>query len=152
MSCITSRRTKRRSYGEATCEEGHRRGGGHGAARADGLWRRGSGDGQPSAWVLNGGVWPVVEQDFEAWNEEHPEQAFTVDSFANDVYKERIRTAVGSGESPTLIVGWTGGTLLEYVEHEYVADITEETSGLSERLIDSVAANGRWTAASTRFP
>lgn len=70
------------------------------------------------------------------------ERAFTVDSFANDVYKERIRTAVGSGESPTLIVGWTGGTLLEYVEHEYVADITEETSGLSERLIDSVAANG----------
>lgn len=70
------------------------------------------------------------------------ERAFTVASFANDVYKERIRTAVGSGESPTLIVGWTGGTLLEYVEHEYVADITEETSGLSERLIDSVAANG----------
>lgn len=101
-----------------------------------------AGNGEANAWVLNGGVWPVVEEDFEAWNEENPDQAFAVDSFANDVYKERIRTAVGSGEAPTLIVGWTGGTLLEYVEHDYVADITDETAELREGLLDSVVANG----------
>lgn len=149
MSCITSQRTKRRSYGEATCEEGHRRAvtGLLGLTACGG---GGSGDGQPNAWVLNGGVWPVVEQDFEAWNEEHPEQAFTVDSFANDVYKERIRTAVGSGESPTLIVGWTGGTLLEYVEHEYVADITGGSSSPGRSICGPARAPGtfRWRPGS----
>lgn len=115
------------------------------AASLLGLSACGGGGGtsdQANAWVLNGGVWPVVEQDFESWNEENPEQSFTVDSFANDVYKERIRTAVGSGEAPTLIVGWTGGTLLEYIEHDYVADITEETAELQDQLISSVADNG----------
>lgn len=115
------------------------------AASLLGLTACGGGGGtsdQTNAWVLNGGVWPAVEQDFEAWNEQNPEQSFTVDSFANDVYKERIRTAVGSGEAPTLIVGWTGGTLLEYIEHDYVADITEETSALQDQLISSVADNG----------
>ena len=115
------------------------------AASLLGLSACGGGGGtsdQANAWVLNGGVWPVVEQDFESWNEENPEQSFTVDSFANDVYKERIRTAVGSGEAPTLIVGWTGGTLLEYIEHDYVVDITEETAELQDQLISSVADNG----------
>lgn len=101
-----------------------------------------AGGSSPNAWVLNGGVWPVVEDDFEAWNEENPDQTFEVDSFANDVYKERIRTAVGSGDAPSLIVGWTGGTLIEYVEHDYVVDITEQTEELRERLIDSVVDNG----------
>lgn len=102
----------------------------------------GGGGSEPNAWVLNGGVWPVVEEDLEAWSDENPDQAITVDSFANDVYKERIRTAVGSGEAPTLIAGWTGGTLLEYVEHDYVVDLTDSTEQLRERLIDSVVANG----------
>lgn len=112
----------------------------------------GGGGGEANAWVLNGGVWPVVEEDFEAWNEENPDQAITVDSFANDVYKERIRTAVGSGEAPTLIVGWTGGTLLEYVEHDYVVDLTESTEDLRQRLIDSVVANGEVDGSTYAVP
>ena len=106
----------------------------------------------PNAWVLNGGVWPVVEEDFEAWNEENPEEAFEVDSFANDIYKERIRTAVGSGEAPSLIVGWAGGTLLEYVDHGYVEDITEQTEELRDRLIDSVADNGEVDGSTYAVP
>ncbi|KUG59745.1 sugar ABC transporter substrate-binding protein [Nesterenkonia jeotgali] len=111
-----------------------------------------AGSTEPDAWVLNGGVWTVVEEDFEAWNEENPEQTFTVESFANDIYKERIRTAVGSGEAPTLIVGWTGGGLLEYVEGDYVTDITEPTADLRERLIDSVVANGEVDGATYAVP
>lgn len=112
----------------------------------------GGDDNSPNAWVLNGGVWPVVEEDFDAWGEENPDQAFSVDSFANDVYKERIRTAVGSGEAPTLIVGWTGGTLLEYIDGDYVLDITDAVSGLQERLIPSVADNGIIDGATYAVP
>lgn len=108
--------------------------------------------GEPDAWVLNGGVWNVVEEDFAAWNEENPDQSFTVESFANDIYKDRIRTAVGSGEAPTLIVGWTGGGLLEYVEGDYVTDITEETEELREGLIESVVANGEVDGSTYAVP
>lgn len=100
------------------------------------------GEGDPDAWLLNGGVWPVVEEDLDRYSEETEGVDVQVESFANDVYKERIRTAVGSGEAPTMIVGWTGGTLLEYIDEGYVVDITESTQGLQDRLIDSVAANG----------
>ncbi len=112
----------------------------------------GSEGGEPSAWVLNGGVWNEVEEDFEAWNEENPDQAFAVESFANDIYKDRIRQAVGSGEAPTLIVGWTGGGLLEYVEGDYVTDITEETEELRGRLIESVVANGEVDGSTYAVP
>ncbi|GFZ97408.1 ABC transporter substrate-binding protein [Nesterenkonia alkaliphila] len=112
----------------------------------------GSENAEATAWVLNGGVWPVVEEDIQGWSEENPDHAIQSESFANDVYKERIRLAVGSGEAPTLIVGWTGGTLLEYVEGDYVLDITEETAELNERLIDSVAENGIVDGATYAVP
>ncbi|WP_258934436.1 extracellular solute-binding protein [Nesterenkonia pannonica] len=80
----------------------------------------GEGGGDASAWVLTGGGWPQIEDDFERWNEENPEQDISVEAYENDAYKEQIRTAVGAGEAPTLIMSWTGGALLEYVEAERV--------------------------------
>ncbi len=96
----------------------------------------------PSAWTLTGSPWDKVDDDIEAWNESNPDQEISIESFANDIYKERIRTAVGSGESPTLIVSWGGGPLIDYSEQDYIVDITDETTDLRDRLLDSVVANG----------
>ncbi|WP_205844038.1 extracellular solute-binding protein [Nakamurella deserti] len=95
-----------------------------------------------SAWVLTGGGWPVIEKTFDTWNDAHPEQKIAVEAFANDAYKEKIRTSVGSGQAPTLIMNWTGGALADYVENGQVADITAETAALVKRVTPSVAENG----------
>lgn len=95
-----------------------------------------------NAWILTGGGWPVIEESFETWNEANPEQAIAVEAFANDAFKEKIRTSVGSGQAPTLILNWTGGTLADYVDNGHVVDITEGTGDLVSRVLPSVAQNG----------
>jgi raffinose/stachyose/melibiose transport system substrate-binding protein len=95
-----------------------------------------------SAWVLTGGGWPVIEKTFDTWNDAHPEQKIAVEAFANDAYKEKIRTSVGSGQAPTLIMNWTGGALADYVKNGQVADITADTAALVKRVTPSVAENG----------
>ena len=94
-----------------------------------------------SAWVLTGGGWPVIEQSFDSWNTAHPDQNIAVESFANDAFKEKIRTSVGAGQAPTLILNWTGGTLADYVDNKQVVDITAQTKDLT-RVLPSVAQNG----------
>ncbi|GAA3281526.1 extracellular solute-binding protein [Nesterenkonia halobia] len=102
----------------------------------------GSGDGA-GAWILTGGGWPNVESDIERWNEQAEDgRQIAVESFENDAYKERIRTVVGSGEAPTLIMNWTGGTLAEYVAEERVVDLSDEVGDLESRVHDSVWQNG----------
>ncbi|GAB3848944.1 extracellular solute-binding protein [Nesterenkonia populi] len=102
----------------------------------------GDGGGDANAWVLTGGGWPQIEEDFERWNDESPEQAIDVEAYENDAYKEQIRTAVGAGEAPTLIMSWTGGALLEYVESDRVIPLTEHTGELEDRVHEAVWQNG----------
>ena len=102
----------------------------------------GGGDGA-NAWILTGGGWPNVEADLDRWNEQaEGDQQIAVEEFENDAYKERIRTVVGSGEAPTMIMSWTGGALLEYVEQERVIDLSDEVSDLESRVHESVWQNG----------
>jgi ABC-type glycerol-3-phosphate transport system substrate-binding protein len=115
--------------GLAACGGGTEPGGGSGG---------GGGGGETNAWVISGGTNVMVAENLRAYED----GAISVEEFANDPYKERIRTAVGSGAAPTLIHNWTGGTLLDYVENENVAPIGDEVSGLLERVLPSVAQNG----------
>lgn len=85
----------------------------------------------------------MFRAQFDAWNAGNADEEIAVDWFANDAYKEKIRTAVGSGNAPTLIYSWAGGTLADYVAGGNVVDITEDTQELTDRLIPSVAANGQ---------
>ncbi|RZU63472.1 extracellular solute-binding protein [Zhihengliuella halotolerans] len=98
--------------------------------------------GTPGAWYLTGGSEPVFDASFEAWNEAHPDRAFATESFANDAFKEKIRTAVGSGQAPTLIYSWTGGTLADYVANGDVVDLTGKVPALESRALESVLSSG----------
>ncbi|WP_026923977.1 ABC transporter substrate-binding protein [Glycomyces arizonensis] len=100
-----------------------------------------SGDGA-TAWGLTGGAEEAMRASFEAWNADNPDNEITAEYFANDAYKEKIRTAVGSGNAPTLIFGWAGATLAEYVANDSVVDLTEDTAALMDRVLPSVAATG----------
>ncbi|MGP4110524.1 extracellular solute-binding protein [Streptomyces sp. 4N509B] len=99
-------------------------------------------EGGATAWALTGGSEAPFRASFEAWNEAHPDRPFTVEWYANDAYKEKIRTAVGSGNAPTLVFSWAGGTLTDYVDGGHVADITAETRDVMDRVLPSVAASG----------
>lgn len=103
----------------------------------------GSGQSTATAWATTGGAQDMFTSKFDAWNSENPDRQFSYEFFANDAYKERIRTAVGSGHAPTLIFSWAGGPLIEYVNNDKVVDLTDGAHDLIERLIPSVAKNGQ---------
>lgn len=65
--------------------------------------------------------------------------------FQNDAYKQKIRTAIGAGEAPTIIYGWGGGGLRTYAEESQVDDLTSwlgENPDFQGRFVESV-----WGAA-----
>ncbi|MFD1717734.1 extracellular solute-binding protein [Georgenia deserti] len=112
----------------------------------------GGGGGDANAWILTGGMWPVIQDSIDRWNEVNPDQEISVEEFENDAYKERIRTAVGAGRAPTLVLSWGGGTLVDYVNNDHVVDITDATSDLQDRLLPSVAQNGQVDGATYAVP
>ena len=113
------------------------------AACGGGAGQSGTGAGGASAWALTGGAEPAFKTAFENWNAANADEQIAVEWFANDAFKEKIRTAVNTSQSPTLVYGWAGGTLRDYVSSGVVADITEQTKGLQDRLFDSVVDAGK---------
>ncbi|EXF24749.1 sugar ABC transporter substrate-binding protein [Nesterenkonia sp. AN1] len=101
------------------------------------------GEADADAWILTGGGWPAIQEDFDRWNEANEDAQIDTEAIENDSYKGQIRTAVGSGEAPTLIMSWTGGALLEYAEEERIVDLSEHTGELESRVFDSVWQNGQ---------
>jgi raffinose/stachyose/melibiose transport system substrate-binding protein len=96
-----------------------------------------------SAWALTGGTHEQIwKNSFDQWNEANPDQTIAVDWFANDSYKEKIRTSIGSGNAPTLVFGWGGATLRDYVDAGKVVDLTAGTADVMGRLIPSIAEGG----------
>lgn len=109
-------------------------------------------EGGASAWALTGESGDVLSARFDAWNEANPDEEFAVEYFANDAYKEKIRTAVGAGNAPTLIYSWAGGTLEDYVANDNVVDLGDSTADLMDKLIPSVAENGQVDGKSYAVP
>lgn len=91
-----------------------------------------------SAWILTGAKEKVFQDSFDRWNEKNPDDKFTTQSFANDAYKEKIRTAVGAGNAPTLILTWGGGTMKDYAAHGDIVDLTGKVDGIAGRTIESI--------------
>ncbi len=98
-----------------------------------------------TVWVISGATEFVFDNSFDRWNKAHPSTPFTVQSFANDPYKQKIRTAVGAGQAPTLIYGWGGGTLKSYVDAGAVEDLSDLAAdpALKDRFLPSIAAVGQ---------
>ena len=115
----------------AACGGGNQPGGG--SAPAGGF----------SVWTLTGGSESAFRSSFEQWNKANPKQQVNAEYFANDAYKEKVRTAVGSGNAPTLIYSWSGGALNDYVKSNKVLDLTSSTAQLQQRLIPSILDTGK---------
>lgn len=101
--------------------------------------------GGPSAWIISGVTAKAFQNSFGSWNAAHPGQKFAIQEFANDPYKQKIRTAVGAKQAPTLIYGWGGGVLTSYVAAGAVEDISDlaEDPAVKKRFLPSIAAVGK---------
>lgn len=77
-----------------------------------------------TAWILTGPTEATFRASFDSWNKAHPDEQIKVQSFENDAYKQKVRSAVGAGQAPTLIFGWAGGVLKSYVDAGAVDDLT----------------------------
>ncbi|PRB43469.1 sugar ABC transporter substrate-binding protein [Arthrobacter sp. MYb23] len=122
-------------------------------AAALGITIAGCGSGGPSQtsgatatmWSLTSGDQPVIKDAVAQWNEKNPDRKITVEFFASDAYKAKIRTAVGAGQAPTLIFNWTGGVLQSYVDNKAVEDLSDlvkEKPDVADRYLPSVLQNG----------
>ncbi|WP_024874491.1 ABC transporter substrate-binding protein [Saccharomonospora piscinae] len=97
------------------------------------------------AWALTGGDEQTIRGSFDNWAERSPDQAFAVEFFANDAYKQKIRTSIGAGGAPTLIFGWGGGSLREWVDADKVLPMSEvlgDDAAVGDRFLPSVLDTG----------
>jgi raffinose/stachyose/melibiose transport system substrate-binding protein len=101
----------------------------------------GGGGGGASYWFLTGQPQEGIrEEQVKRFNEANSDTQIEYTAFQNDAYKQKIKTAIGAGEGPTLIWGWGGGGLKSYVDAGQVDDLTsfvDENADLKERIFPS---------------
>jgi raffinose/stachyose/melibiose transport system substrate-binding protein len=114
----------------------------------------GGNSGGASAWIISGGTEKAFRNSFDAWNSAHPDEKFTIQAFANDPYKQKIRTAVGAGQAPTLIYGWGGGVLRSYVDAGSVDDLSDLAAdpAVKSRFLPAIAAVGQVNGKTYAIP
>lgn len=113
------------------------------------------GAGSPSSlsvWALTGAKQDTYQLTFDSWNEDNPDDQFAVEYFANDSYKEKIRTAIGAGNAPTLIFNWAGGTLADYAANGSIVDLSGQVDDVLSRTIESIGQVGQVDGAQYAVP
>jgi raffinose/stachyose/melibiose transport system substrate-binding protein len=86
----------------------------------------GGGKGVASYWTLSGKPQEEIRKDtVTRFNKANPKTSIDEVQFANDAYKQKVKTAIGAGKAPTLIWGWGGGGLKSYVDAGQVEDMSD---------------------------
>src|SRR3954466_10774042 len=91
-------------------------GGGGGGGSGGGGWA--------SYWFLSGQPDQSIREDTVKRFNSSGAGNIAYTEFQNDAYKTKIKTALGAGQGPTIIWGWGGGTLRDYVKNNQVEDLT----------------------------
>jgi len=94
-----------------------------------------------SYWFLTGQPGEGIRQKAaERFNSANPNNKIQFTAFENDAYKQKIKTAIGAGQAPTLIWGWGGGGLKSYVDANQVEDLTDwfgQNAAVKDKLFPS---------------
>jgi raffinose/stachyose/melibiose transport system substrate-binding protein len=97
--------------------------------------------GAASYWSLSGEPGePIRKAAVDRFNAANPSTKITPTFFQNDAYKQKIKTSLGAGEGPTLIWGWGGGGLKEYVGSNQVEDLTDwfaQNAAVKDKILPS---------------
>jgi raffinose/stachyose/melibiose transport system substrate-binding protein len=84
----------------------------------------GGGGGGATYWFLTGQPQQAIREDTVKRFNASGAGNIAYTEFQNDAYKTKIKTALGAGQGPTMIWGWGGGGLREYVKGNQVEDLT----------------------------
>ncbi|MDR1189470.1 MAG: extracellular solute-binding protein [Bifidobacteriaceae bacterium] len=105
----------------------------------------GAGGEPATAWYLTGAPnEEITKKSFEDWSAAHADQKIVGEVYANDAYKEKIRTAIGAGNPPTLVFNWgAAGVVAEYVAQNKVIDLTGKVDQALSRTLDSINKAGQ---------
>jgi raffinose/stachyose/melibiose transport system substrate-binding protein len=97
-----------------------------GGAASAGTGGGAAGTGAASYWFLSGQPQQAIrEATIKRFNTANPDASIKYTEFQNDAYKTKIKTAIGAGQGPTIIWGWGGGGLRDYVKNDQVEDLTQ---------------------------
>ena len=107
-----------------------------------------------SVWFLSGQPKEgMFKTDFDAWNQAHPDRQISYEVYANDAYKEKIRTSIGAGQAPTLVWNWGAfGVVAEYVAANQIISLDGKVDQALSRLIPSVADAGKLNGVQYAVP
>ena len=84
------------------------------------------GAGSATYWFLTGQPQQAIrEAQVKRFNDANSGTQIKSTEFQNDAFKQKIKTAIGAGQGPTLIWGWGGGGLKSYVDANQVEDLTD---------------------------
>jgi raffinose/stachyose/melibiose transport system substrate-binding protein len=101
----------------------------------------GGGSGSASYWSLSGEPGePIRQAAIDRFNKANASTKITPTFFQNDAYKQKIKTAIGAGQAPTLIWGWGGGGLKSYVDASAVVDLTDwlgQNAAVKDKILPS---------------
>jgi raffinose/stachyose/melibiose transport system substrate-binding protein len=92
-------------------------------------------------WFLSGQPQQKIRENaVKVFDAAKPGGTISYTEFQNDAYKTKIKTAIGAGQSPTIIWGWGGGGLRTYVKDGVVEDLTSwfaQNAAVKNRLFPS---------------
>ncbi|WP_436520391.1 extracellular solute-binding protein [Actinoplanes sp. HUAS TT8] len=99
--------------------------GSSGPADTTGGGASGGGD-AATYWFLSGPPGePIRQGAVDRFNKANSGNQIKVTTFQNDTYKDKLKTAIGAGQAPSIIWGWGGGGLKSYVDAGQVDDLTD---------------------------
>jgi raffinose/stachyose/melibiose transport system substrate-binding protein len=108
--------------------------------------QRAVGSGGATVWdISTGEQQQLAKQVVDKFNSSHKGEEMTIQFFQNDPYKNKLRTAIGSGNPPDLFYGWGGGILESYVDAGEVADISSsvDTDRFFPAVMEGVTFDGK---------
>ena len=101
----------------------------------------GGSKGGASYWSLSGEPGqPIRQAAVDRFNKANADTKITPTFFQNDAYKQKIKTAIGAGQAPTMIWGWGGGGLKSYVDASQVVDLTDwftQNDAVKQKILPS---------------
>jgi raffinose/stachyose/melibiose transport system substrate-binding protein len=111
-----------------------------------GQQRSGGSGGGATVWDISTGEQQTLAKEVvDKFNSSHKDEAVTIQFFQNDPYKNKLRTAMGSGTPPDIFYGWGGGILKSYVDASKVADVTSsvDTDKFFSSVMEGVTFDGK---------
>jgi xylobiose transport system substrate-binding protein len=111
-----------------------------------------TGTGPVTVWSLQDTVLnPIQKTSLKTFSDGAKGGSATLQTFANDPYKQKLRVALGSPNAPDVFFNWGGGNLKQYVDAGKVADLTplleqnpELKAAFIPSVLDAAKINGKY--------